>query len=55
MILRYLKSTNDHGLLIKKCSSTQLFSYFDVDWVGCPDDHKFTSGYCVFLGSNLMS
>jgi hypothetical protein len=30
-ILRYLKSTIDYGLLIKKCSSQQLFAYSDAD------------------------
>jgi hypothetical protein len=54
-ILRYLKFTIDHGLLIRKCSSTQLFAYSDADWAGCPDDRKSTSGYCVFLGSNILS
>jgi hypothetical protein len=54
-ILRYLKSTIDHGLLIKKCSSTQLFAYSYADWAGCPDDCKSTFGYCVFLGSNILS
>jgi hypothetical protein len=55
MILRYLKSSIDHGLLIKKCSSTQLFSYSDVAWARCPDVRKSTFVYCVFLGSNLLS
>jgi hypothetical protein len=54
-ILRYLKFTIDHGLLNKKCSSHQLFAYSDAEWAGCPDDRKSTSGYCVFLGSNLLS
>lgn len=54
-ILRFLKSTIDHGLLIKKCSSTLLFAYSYADWAGCPDDRKSTSGYCVFLGSNILS
>jgi hypothetical protein len=54
-ILRYLKSTIDHELLIKKCSSHQLFAYSDADWAGCPDNRKSTSGYSVFLGSNLLS
>jgi hypothetical protein len=53
--LHYLKFTIDHGLLIRKCSSTQLFAYSDADWAGCPDDRKSTSGYCVFLGSNILS
>jgi hypothetical protein len=54
-ILRYLKSTIDHGLQIKNCSSHQLFAYSNADWAGCPDDCKSTSGYCAFLGSNLLS
>jgi hypothetical protein len=54
-ILHYLKSTIDHGLLIKKCSSNQLFAYSDTGLVGCLDDRKSTSRYCVFLGSNILS
>ncbi|GJZ03268.1 ribonuclease H-like domain-containing protein, partial [Tanacetum coccineum] len=29
--------------------------YTDADWVGCPSTRKSTSGYCVFLGDNLLS
>jgi hypothetical protein len=36
-ILRYLKHTIAHGLLIKPCKSSQLFAFFDADWAGCPD------------------
>jgi len=54
-ILRYLKHTISHGLLIRRHSSSQLFAYSDADWAGCPDDRKSTSGYCVFLGRNLIS
>jgi hypothetical protein len=54
-ILRYLKSTADYGLFINKCSSSQLYAYSDADWAGCPDDRKSTSGYCIYLGSNLLS
>nr|GEU98379.1 hypothetical protein [Tanacetum cinerariifolium] len=28
--------------------------YTDADWAGCPSSHRSTSGYCVFLGDNLL-
>jgi len=54
-ILRYLKHTLSHGLLISRTSSLQLQAYSDADWAGCPDDRRSTGAYCVFLGSNLVS
>ena len=30
-------------------------AYSVVDWVGCPDSHRSTSGYCVYLGDDLVS
>nr|GEZ71125.1 ribonuclease H-like domain-containing protein [Tanacetum cinerariifolium] len=26
-----------------------------ADWAGCPTTRQFTTGYCVFLGNNLLS
>jgi hypothetical protein len=37
-ILRYLKHTLSHGLLISRTSSLKLQAYSDVDWAGCPYD-----------------
>jgi hypothetical protein len=54
-ILRYLKSTADYGLLINKCSSSQLYAYLNADWASCPDYKKSTSSYFIYLGSNLLS
>ncbi|GJW11582.1 ribonuclease H-like domain-containing protein [Tanacetum coccineum] len=36
-------------------STTSLVAYSDVDWAGCPTTRRSTSGYCVFLGNNLLS
>lgn len=54
-ILRYLKNTISCGLLSRPSSSTQLVAFSEADWASCPDDRKSTSGYCTFLGSNLLS
>lgn len=54
-ILRYLRGTTDHGLQLHVSSTTQLTAYTDADWAGCPVTRRSTSGYCVFLGDNLLS
>ncbi|GKC58026.1 ribonuclease H-like domain-containing protein, partial [Tanacetum coccineum] len=33
----------------------QIIAYFDADWAGYPTTRRFTSGYCVFLGDNLIT
>lgn len=56
-ILRYLKHTSMFGILLKPSPSLQLsFSaYTDSDWAGSLDDRRSTSGYCVYLGGNIIS
>jgi hypothetical protein len=54
-ILRYLKGTLDHGLHINTSSPNCLIAYSDTDWAGFPNTRRSTSGYCVFLGNNLIS
>jgi hypothetical protein len=45
----------DYGLLLCRSSRSDLIVYTDVDWAGCPDTRRSTSGYTVFLGDNLVS
>lgn len=53
-IVRYIQGTLDFGLHLYKSSIASLVAYTDADWGGCPDTRRFTSGYCVFLGDNLL-
>jgi hypothetical protein len=54
-VLRYVKGTLSTGLHIGTGSITSLSAYSDADWAGYPDSQRSTSGYCVFLGDNLVS
>ncbi|XP_019172862.1 PREDICTED: uncharacterized protein LOC109168301 [Ipomoea nil] len=54
-VLRYVKGTLSYGLRIQKSESRELNAFSNSDWAGCPKDRKSTSGYAVFLGSNLVS
>ncbi|XP_073365843.1 uncharacterized protein [Aegilops tauschii subsp. strangulata] len=54
-ILRYLQGTSHYGIQLYKSSSHDLIAYTDADWAGCPDTRKSTSGFCVFLGNNIIS
>ncbi|XP_071680045.1 uncharacterized mitochondrial protein AtMg00810-like [Lolium perenne] len=56
-ILRYVCGTMGYGLSLhaSPSTSTDLVAYSDADWAGCPDTRRSTSGYCVYLGSLLVS
>ena len=54
-ILRYLKHTVGHGLYISKSANTDLNIYTDADWASDIDDRKSTTGYAIFMGTNLIS
>ncbi|XP_050875100.1 uncharacterized mitochondrial protein AtMg00810-like [Lathyrus oleraceus] len=54
-ILRYVQGTLHFGPHLPPSPITKLISYTDADWGGCPDTKRSTSGYCVFLGDNLIS
>ncbi|KAM1479039.1 hypothetical protein ACFX2I_026387 [Malus domestica] len=53
-ILRYVKATYDHGLVYKP-GGMQLSAFSDADYAGDPDTRHSTGGFCIYLGSNLVS
>ncbi|GJT66884.1 ribonuclease H-like domain-containing protein [Tanacetum coccineum] len=54
-ILHYVCGTLDYGLQLFSSSTKDLVAYSNADWAGCPTTRRLTSGYCVFLGNNLLS
>ena len=54
-ILRYLKGCPGKGLLYTRQGSLQVECYTDADWAGSLDNRRSTSGYCTFVGGNLVS
>ncbi|GAA0149350.1 transmembrane signal receptor [Lithospermum erythrorhizon] len=54
-ILRYLRGTLNYGLDIHGGSIPSLLIYSDADWAGCPSTRCSTTGFCLFLGSTMVS
>ncbi|KAJ0456205.1 putative RNA-directed DNA polymerase [Helianthus annuus] len=54
-LLRYLKLSPGKGISFKKTDKLNLFGYADSDWAKCLSTRKSVTGYCVFLGTNLVS
>ncbi|GJZ07879.1 ribonuclease H-like domain-containing protein [Tanacetum coccineum] len=54
-VLRYFRGTTDLRLQLFWSTTSQLIAYSDADWAGCPAMRRSTSGYCVFLGDNLLT
>ncbi|XP_020208931.1 uncharacterized protein LOC109793876 [Cajanus cajan] len=54
-ILRYVKGTINVGLHFTSNTTLDLFAFSDAYWAGCPTTRRSTTGYCTFLGGNLIS
>jgi len=54
-IIRYLKGSSHRGLFFFVGNSPKLSAYSDADWAGCPDTRRSVTGWCMFLGSSLIS
>ncbi|XP_031473928.1 uncharacterized mitochondrial protein AtMg00810-like [Nymphaea colorata] len=54
-ILRYLKRCPGKGILMKRDLALDVVGYTDADWAGDPNDRRFTSGFCTFVGGNLVT
>ncbi|CAA0838858.1 cysteine-rich RLK (RECEPTOR-like protein kinase) 8 [Striga hermonthica] len=54
-VLKYLRGTSHMGLFYSSTSSFNLRAYGDADWAACKDSRRSVTGYCVFLGTSLIS
>ncbi|GJW79798.1 retrovirus-related pol polyprotein from transposon TNT 1-94 [Tanacetum coccineum] len=50
----YVRGTLDYELQLFSSSTTSLVAYSDADWASFPTNRRSTSGYCMFLGNNLL-
>ena len=54
-VLRYVKQTPRQGIFFPVGSSIQLNAFCDADCARCRDTRRSVTGYCIFLGSLLVS
>jgi hypothetical protein len=52
-ILKYLKKAPGQGIWMRKNNTNDVVGYFDAYWAG-NYDRKSTTGYCTFIGGNLV-
>ena len=54
-VLKYLKGTPGLGISYRKSGKIDLVLYTDSDFAGSRMDCRSTTGYCTFLGGNLVT
>ncbi|CAA0818610.1 Uncharacterized mitochondrial protein AtMg00810, partial [Striga hermonthica] len=54
-ILKYISGSTHLGLEIAKSDNLSVVGFCDSDWAADLDDRRSTSGFCVYIGGNLVS
>ena len=53
--MRYLREAPCQGVWLGCNKSTEIVGYCDADWAGDRVDRRSTTGYCTFIGGNLVT
>ncbi|XP_013615296.1 PREDICTED: uncharacterized mitochondrial protein AtMg00810-like, partial [Brassica oleracea var. oleracea] len=54
-VLSYLNGSQSQGVWMGCNGSTEVVGYCDADWAGDRADRRSTTGYCTFIGGNLVT
>ena len=54
-VVWYLRGTMEYWLLYECSGGVILSSFTDVDWEGCTEGRKSTSGFFFDIGSGIIS
>ena len=53
--MRYLNAHPSCSLFNGVHGQLQIKTFTDSNWAGFPSDRRSTTGYCTFLGNNLIT
>ena len=53
--MRYLQGTKDYKLMYRRTNNLVVVGYSDLDFAGCVDSRKSTSGYIFILVGGAIS
>ncbi|XP_019431293.1 PREDICTED: uncharacterized protein LOC109338488 [Lupinus angustifolius] len=54
-VLHYLKKSPSQGLFFSSTNSLRLSAFSVSDWASCLDSRKSIIGFCILLGSSIIS
>ena len=54
-VLRYLQGTKDYMLMYRQTDNLDVIGYSDLDFAGCVDSRRSTSGYIFMMAGGAIS